>query len=592
MSRVEPNRNIYVGHRYVPKIFGEWDNQNEYEGLSIVTHQGASYTSKKRVPVGIDILNDEFWVVTGNYNAQVEEYRKETERVAKDLLLKSDKTYVDTELGKKSDKTYVDTELGKKSDLSYVDTELGKKSDKTYVDTELDKKSDVTYVDNELDKKTGLYAEDLIFNIPSDFNDFESAIKHINRNHLTINTNITINIEQGHRPKLSVQLNGGSSKNITLTSDSDVVYLSDVLTDSSTLFDLYEHDGFTLDCLIDMEGKGNHGIFLAERSYIKVASGKGIMNAGNCGLYARSGSTAYAQNSIFTGASAIASNAGAGITSWGATVNASYADVSNSGYYGARAAHGGILDFDDGKANNVGRHAIRAAQGGIVTCRNSEARNAGVHGIYAIDSSSINARETDVSGAGDTGYFANSGSIINAYAGNASECNTGVLATENSNINFRGGKANDCIDTKIRVVGSSSVEAQNLQALGASLYGLYVDHGSSLSCQTANIRGSRDSNLRVQNGSRVNARFSTIRDTPNTNTSAHNVVVQNGSQVNLQNSTVVYSGGHDLYVYDGGIITAVGCRTTNSLPDTDKVNVEDTSVNTLNTLSVRGYIIG
>src|SRR5699024_4960927 len=84
MSRVEPERNRYVGHRYVPKIFGEWDKQNQYEGLSIVTHQGKSYTSKKRVPVGIDILNEEYWVVTGNYNAQVEEYRKETERISEE----------------------------------------------------------------------------------------------------------------------------------------------------------------------------------------------------------------------------------------------------------------------------------------------------------------------------------------------------------------------------------------------------------------------------------------------------------------------------------------------------------------------------
>ena len=79
MSRVEPNRNVYVGHRYVPKIFGEWDKKNEYEGLSIVTHQGNSYTSKKRVPVGIDIKNEEFWVVTGNYDAQVDGYRQEVQ---------------------------------------------------------------------------------------------------------------------------------------------------------------------------------------------------------------------------------------------------------------------------------------------------------------------------------------------------------------------------------------------------------------------------------------------------------------------------------------------------------------------------------
>src|SRR5699024_9259531 len=116
-----PERNRYVGHRYVPKIFGEWDKQNQYEGLSIVTHKGDSYTSKKRVPVGIDILNEEYWVVTGNYNAQIEHYRDEVRNLSDDVKV------IDAKLDTKSDKTYVDTELGKKSDKTYVDTELGKK---------------------------------------------------------------------------------------------------------------------------------------------------------------------------------------------------------------------------------------------------------------------------------------------------------------------------------------------------------------------------------------------------------------------------------------------------------------------------------
>lgn len=85
----EPKRNVYVGHRYVPKIMGEWDKQETYEGLSIVTHQGTSYTSKKHVPVGIDILDEEYWAVTGNYNAQIEYYRKDVrdmqEKVTKEM---------------------------------------------------------------------------------------------------------------------------------------------------------------------------------------------------------------------------------------------------------------------------------------------------------------------------------------------------------------------------------------------------------------------------------------------------------------------------------------------------------------------------
>ena len=91
----EPKRNVYVGHRYVPKIMGEWDKTESYEGLSIVTNKGTSYTSKKRVPVGIDILDEEYWVVTGNYNAQIEEYRKDVRELEKEVGKKSDQSYVD-----------------------------------------------------------------------------------------------------------------------------------------------------------------------------------------------------------------------------------------------------------------------------------------------------------------------------------------------------------------------------------------------------------------------------------------------------------------------------------------------------------------
>lgn len=78
-------KNIYKGNRYVPLIMGVWDNKREYEPLSIVLWEGNSHTSKKYVPIGIDINNTEFWVVSGNYNAQVEKYRQETQAVATKL---------------------------------------------------------------------------------------------------------------------------------------------------------------------------------------------------------------------------------------------------------------------------------------------------------------------------------------------------------------------------------------------------------------------------------------------------------------------------------------------------------------------------
>lgn len=75
----------YVGARYVPKIMGEWNKALQYEALSVVTYMGNSFTSKVPVPANIDISNETYWVNTGKYNAQVEEYRKETAQVKNDL---------------------------------------------------------------------------------------------------------------------------------------------------------------------------------------------------------------------------------------------------------------------------------------------------------------------------------------------------------------------------------------------------------------------------------------------------------------------------------------------------------------------------
>lgn len=72
----------YIGARYVP-IFAdpaEWNKTRTYEPLTIVLHEGNSYTSKQFVPLGIDIDDARFWAKTGDYNAQVEAYRNDVKR--------------------------------------------------------------------------------------------------------------------------------------------------------------------------------------------------------------------------------------------------------------------------------------------------------------------------------------------------------------------------------------------------------------------------------------------------------------------------------------------------------------------------------
>ena len=67
----------YIGARYVPVFDGEWDENKGYEPLTVVLWQGNSFTSRQFVPPHVDINNEEYWAETGNWNAQIEAYRKE-----------------------------------------------------------------------------------------------------------------------------------------------------------------------------------------------------------------------------------------------------------------------------------------------------------------------------------------------------------------------------------------------------------------------------------------------------------------------------------------------------------------------------------
>lgn len=103
----------YVGARYVPKIMGEWDKNIPYEALSIVTYKGNSFTSKIPVPAKVDIGDETYWVNTGNYNAQIEEYRKEnleTKQLANNIntdlqTFKKNQTNTNNEFNNKFDLT-------------------------------------------------------------------------------------------------------------------------------------------------------------------------------------------------------------------------------------------------------------------------------------------------------------------------------------------------------------------------------------------------------------------------------------------------------------------------------------------------------
>lgn len=100
----------YIGARYVPLISDpiEWDADKEYEPLTIVTNQGNSYTSRQFVPKGTPITNEQFWASTGNYNAQIEQYRQEVKNLKTVVDNKADNSALEnlkTVVNNKADKS-------------------------------------------------------------------------------------------------------------------------------------------------------------------------------------------------------------------------------------------------------------------------------------------------------------------------------------------------------------------------------------------------------------------------------------------------------------------------------------------------------
>ena len=95
---------MYIGARYVP-IFAdpvEWDNEREYEPLTIVVHNGDCYTSKCYVPKGAQLPpypegQTKYWVKTSDYNGQFADLKKTVLDLSRlvEQFQKDNKTFTD-----------------------------------------------------------------------------------------------------------------------------------------------------------------------------------------------------------------------------------------------------------------------------------------------------------------------------------------------------------------------------------------------------------------------------------------------------------------------------------------------------------------
>ena len=73
----------YVGNRCIPMPMGNWDNNKEYENLSVVlASNGDSYTSKKNVPKGIELSDTEYWAISSRFNAQLDVQKQRIDNIS------------------------------------------------------------------------------------------------------------------------------------------------------------------------------------------------------------------------------------------------------------------------------------------------------------------------------------------------------------------------------------------------------------------------------------------------------------------------------------------------------------------------------
>ena len=73
----------YIGARYIPLFADpiEWGSTTAYEPLTVVKNQGNSYISRQYVPEGVALTNENYWILWADFNAQLEQYRREVQQV-------------------------------------------------------------------------------------------------------------------------------------------------------------------------------------------------------------------------------------------------------------------------------------------------------------------------------------------------------------------------------------------------------------------------------------------------------------------------------------------------------------------------------
>ncbi len=380
----------------------------------------------------------------------------------------------------------------------------------------------------------------LTVNIPTDYATLQAAIDDLSTLSTKQGTLIDLVIETGHQPASGILIDNGDYGHFRISSVDAEVMLDpsfpaggDFLAGSYATFPI-------LNCLIDANHLCRYGVYCHGASRGFITAGSGVRRAGEIGLHARHGACVNAGGSVWTD-TGTGVNASA-ILSWSAVVNATGSTWSNSSYYGAQAAAGGILNVRDGVGLNCAEYAVRATNAGIVNANGVDTTGSGI-GFRSFDGSVINAL-LSIADNCNVGYFCQHGSILNANDTSAQNCSSAGYQTLNGHIDATSGNASGS------VVGFSALRGGTINAFEATATG----------CTTSAVV--------VANGGQVNA------DGPSNFsgcTGALALEVVTGGKLTARDADLTNSSGVALFVGQGDA-TVSGANFTGTVGNWVEIN--------------------
>lgn len=565
-------KNIYKGHRYVPLIMGVWDVTKEYEGLSIVQWEGDSFTSKKKVPVGTPILNEDFWVVTGNYNAQIENYRRDVREVQKDVVKNT------TEI----EKNKVATELALSKKVNNDDFLLYKNDTLN----SLNKKPD-----NIVISKTYLIGSS------GDFQTLNQALEYLSQNHLTYKKGglkIELRLMSGFVLMEQILLSGLDLGWVVITSVDPIVTIDRAsLITKFGVENKYPAFGALLNATLPIIGTlfkmnttgdfdtSRDGIYLENNSHVMVESGCGITHSGGYGLRAWDNCTITAWGANFS-----YSNERNCMISQGTRMSAPGINLSHAnGRNGFRAYRGVHANLENADISNCAEVSVRISEASIVDIQNSNLSYSGLvnvdddgSALQVYGSSNVYASGMIATNAKGAGVIVSSSSSVvvdNADLSNA--VNRGLDAYGNGRVMAVGLIAKNCGKEGVRASSLATIDCTGADLSGGlGISAVLAEHGATIYAGNVNAsnngegftaqRGGRiiapnanaddcDTGFNVYWEGSISAREATAR-----NCSINAVTVSTGSEFKGTNGIFTGASQFGCYVFRGSTASIYGAN--------------------------------